>query len=205
MAIKSLKHSSLTDNAFYRSVLAGNGAYFPVYESDDFLEEVVLSTAASSVTFSSLGTYATAGYKHLQIRMVTRADTSGFAGHYMQFNGDTSANYTTHRLMGNGSSVSAYHYGTEDYIRLGDSERLTQSVAGAFAPTIVDLLDFASTTKTTTARVLNGRTGGVSGASPRIEFHSGLWTSTNAVTSVLFKNYANYVAGTRFSLYGSKA
>ena len=195
MAIKSLKHSSLTDNAFYRSVLAGNGAYFPVYESDDFLEEVVLSSAASSVTFSSLGTYATAGYKHLQIRM---------AGHYMQFNGDTSANYTTHRLMGNGSSVSAYHYGTEDYIRLGDSERLTQSVADAFAPTIVDLLDFASTTKTTTARVLNGRTGGVSGASPRIEFISGLWTSTDAVTSVLFKNFANYVAGTRMSLYGSK-
>jgi hypothetical protein len=168
----------------------------------DLLETTTLTTSASSITFSGLGAYS--DYKHLQIRMVTRADTSGFAAHYMEFNGDSAANYTTHRLLGTGSSVSPNNYVAEDYIRLGDSERLTQSVADSFAPTIVDLLDFASTTKTTTARVLNGRTGGVSGASPRINLNSGLWTSTDAITSVLFKNFANYVAGTRISLYGVK-
>ena len=201
MPIKRLSQSGLLTFAKHSNMLAGNSA--PSYATGfDLLETTTLSTDTATVSFTGLDSYS--DYKSLQIRMLTRADTSGFASHYMQFNGDTSANYTTHRLMGNGSSVSSYHYGTEDYIRLGDSERLTQSVADAFAPTIVDLLDFASTTKTTTARVLNGRTGGVSGASPRIEFHSGLWTSTDAVTSVLFKNYANYVAGTRFSLYGSK-
>tara|TARA_R110000796_G_C14319561_1_gene407653 strand:- start:37 stop:609 length:573 start_codon:yes stop_codon:yes gene_type:complete len=178
-----------------------SGGGGPAYE---LLESVTLSSPASSVTFSGLDSYS--DYKSLQIRMVTRFDTSGFASHYMNFNADEGANYTTHRLLGNGSSVSSYHFGTEDYIRLGDSERLTQSVADSFAPTIVDLLDFASTTKTTTARVLNGRTGGVSGASPRMNLSSGLWTSTDAVTSISFGlptvGSVNYVAGCRFSLIG---
>tara|TARA_R110000803_G_scaffold1523_1_gene4908 strand:- start:1199 stop:1768 length:570 start_codon:yes stop_codon:yes gene_type:complete len=188
---------SLIPFGFWAASGGGGGA--PAF---DLLESTTLSTDTATVSFTGLDSYS--DYKSLQIRMVTRADTSGFAGHYMQFNGDSAANYTTHHLLGNGSSVSSYHYGAEDYIRLGDSERLTQSVADSFAPTIVELLDFASTTKTTTARVLNGRTGGVSGASPRINLNSGLWTSTDAVTSVLFKNFANYVAGTRFSLYGVK-
>jgi hypothetical protein len=34
MAIKSLQHSSLTDNAFYRSVLAGNTYYVPPFDVD---------------------------------------------------------------------------------------------------------------------------------------------------------------------------
>ena len=171
-------------------------------EAFDLLETTTLTSSAASVTFSGLGAYS--DYKHLQIRMLTRADTSGFADNYMQFNGDSAANYGTHRLIGSGSSVSSSWLAAEGYIRLGDSERLTQSVADSFGPTIVDLLDFASTTKTTTARVLSGRTGGVGGGSPRIFLNSGLWTSTDAITSVLFKNFANYVAGTRISLYGVK-
>ena len=200
MGVVKLSTAGILDYSKTSNFLSGNA---PVsFSAFDLLETTTLSTDTATVSFTGLDSYS--DYKSLQIRMLTRADTSGFGGHYMQFNGDNSANYTTHRLFANGSSVGSNHFGTEDYIRLGDSERLTQSVAYAFAPTIVDLLDFASTTKTTTARVLNGRTGGVSGASPRIEFISGLWTSTDAVTSVLFKNFANYVAGTRMSLYGSK-
>ena len=201
MPIKSLSQSSLLNFEKYSSMLAGNDPFSP--SAYDLLETQVLASSASSVTFTGLDTLA-AGYQNLQIRMLTRADTSGFASHYMEFNGDSAANYGTHRLIGSGSSVSSSWLAAENYIRLGDSERLTQSVADSFAPTIVDLLDFASTTKTTTARVLSGRTGGVSGASPRIFLNSGLWTSTDAITSVLFKNFANYVAGTRISLYGVK-
>ena len=170
----------------------------------ELLESVTLSSPASSVTFSGLDSYS--DYKSLQIRMVTRYDTQGFASNYMNFNADEGANYTTHRLQGNGSSVGSANFGTEDYIRLGDTERLTDSVADSFGTSIIDIYDFASTTKTTTSRVLNGRTGGVSGGSPRINLNSGLWTSTAAVTSISFGlptvGYVNYVAGSRFSLIG---
>ena len=202
MTIKSLQSTSLTNNVFYRSMLAGNDAFFPESESDDFLEEVVLTTSASSVTFSGLASYATAGYKHLQVRALTRTDNnSALDNLYVQLNGDSGANYAKHELFGDGSTV--YSGASANYSQMTwlYTQGATET-SGVFSPTVLDLLDFSSTTKNTTLRGSSAWVGGTK----RLAFHSGLWMNTAAVTSITFTPHDgnNIVAGTRISLYGSK-
>ena len=202
MANKSLQHSSLTDNIFYRSMLAGNDAYFPEFESDDFLEEVVLSSAASSVTFTGLGTYATAGYKNLQIRMVGK--TTAYPGFYLIFNSDTGNNYALHRLTGNGTNTTSANITNHDTMIFINSLPDEAAATNEFGAAVADILDFSNIYKNTTVRVLAGCH---YTDYPNIQLHSGLWNNTAAVTSIGILNAqsGNFVAGSRFSLYGSKA
>jgi hypothetical protein len=201
MTIKSLQSTSLTNNVFYRSVLAGNDAYFPEFESDDFLEEVVLSSSASSVTFSGLGAYS--DYKHLQIRAIMRSAGTGYQTSLnMRANGDTASNYWTHKLAGNGSAVSSGAINTTRfYLDPGLLEGSTAS--GNFSPMILDILDFSNPNKTTTIRGTQGVYGSARTSDRWVSLFSGLWNNTAPLTS--FEIYvASFEAGTRFSLYGSK-
>ena len=207
MANKSLQHSSLTDNIFYRSMLAGNDAYFPEFESDDFLEEVVLTSSAASVTFSGLGAYS--DYKHLQIRAVA-AQTANSYDWKMRVNGDaTLGNYRSHYIWGNGSTVTSDSTNVT-YFQLKQSiPRLSASGYGAdvddsFNATIVDVLDFSDTSKNTTVRTLSGFHE-ASSLGQGISLNSGGWFDTTAITSISFEPISgSLVAGSRFSLYGSK-
>ena len=202
MANKSLQHSSLTDNIFYRSMLAGNAAYFPEFESDDFLEEVVITSPATSVTFSGLDSYATAGYKHLQIRAVGRSDRAASQDAlYMRFNSDTGSNYATHYLLGSGSTVSSGSSVSTAYIQPMVLTGATDTPTTGFDAAIIDLLDFSNSSKNTTIRALNGKAGTVTA----IRLWSGFWNNTAAVTSISLTTFVGQlVAGSRFSLYGSK-
>lgn len=203
MANKSLQHSSLTDNIFYRSMLAGNAAYFPEFESDDFLEEVVLTSSAASVTFSGLDSYATAGYKHLQIRAVVRTTWAGslLGSMQVQFNSDTSVSYSTHRLRGNGSTVASSSY-LGNRIQFNDLVPQATSGSGVFSALVVDILDFSSTTKNTTIKALFG---GLASGAKTVHFDSGAYFNTDAISSInLLDGDANFEVGSRFSLYGSK-
>ena len=165
----------------------------------DLLETQILTSSAASVTFTGLGSYT--DYKHLQIRATSRQDTAvSIARHYITFNGDTGSNYAIHQLYGNGSSVGSS--ATAPYPRIqwyGDSVG-TSTATNVFAASIIDILNFSDTSKNTTVRCLMGV------ANPnQINFASGLWNSTNAVTSIdIAGQGANLVAGSRFSLYGVK-
>jgi hypothetical protein len=64
----------------------------------------------------------------------------------------------------------------------------------------MDILDYGVTTKNTTMRALNG-----GHEYNWIALASGVWMNTAAVTSITFNmplTSANFVSGTRFSLYG---
>ena len=200
MTIKSLQSTSLTNNVFYRSMLAGNDAFFPEFESDEFLEEVVLTSSASSVTFTGLASYATAGYKHLQIRSVARTDRSNIVTDLaITLNGVTTSSYAWHALYASGSSVSSAAVSNSSNIRVGSIVGAS-ATSGHYAPTVIDLLDFNSSTKNSTVRSLSGRTEGT-----QLWFGSGLFNSTSVVTSIgLQCESFNFVSGSRFSLYGSK-
>jgi hypothetical protein len=202
MTIKSLQSTSLTNNIFYRSMLAGNDAFFPEFESDEFLEEVVLTSSASSVTFTGLASYATAGYKHLQIRMVARSDRGSTQSDMAaQLNGDTGSNYAFHRIVGASGSVQTGQVSSYGNMRLGVTSAASNS-SGAFSAYLCDVLDFSSSSKNTTLRTLEGSAGS---GYQEVGFYSGLWNSTSSVTSIRIFDEANFVAGSRFSLYGSKA
>jgi hypothetical protein len=77
----------------------------------------------------------------------------------------------------------------------------SNNAANSFGAGVIDILDFSSTTKNTTTRVLAGN----AGTTASVQFQSGLFNNTAAITSMtIFGNTGNLVAGTRFSLYGIK-
>ena len=196
MANKSLQHSSLTDNIFYRSMLAGNAP--AAFDSDDFLEEVVLTSSAASVTFSGLDSYATAGYKHLQIRAVARDNRSNTASlSYFRLNGATTGYGLGHVLYGDGASVASGQVGASSYIDTFSTFTGSTATTGSFGAAVLDILDFSDTSKYTTTRLLGG-------TNTQINLKSGLYMDTAAVTSIAFTSTTSFVSGSRFSLYGSK-
>jgi hypothetical protein len=162
-------------------------------ETYELISTTVLGLAASSVSFSSLGDYSST-YKHLQIRGLGRL-TAVDTNQKMRFNGDSTSSYNNHFLYGNGSSVLS---GTSGLLTAIDSYPLTASnaPANAFGAFVIDMLDAFSSTKNTTVRQLSGN-------NVEIQLASGLWNNTASLTSVeLLANSGNYVAGSRFSLYG---
>jgi len=167
--------------------------------SFDLLETVSLSSSAASVTFSNLGTYASI-YRHLQIRHTSRGDVdSGTL--FATFNGVGGTSYAAHRLLGDGSSVASSAFTSRANMFFGANGSSDNS-ANIFAAGVLDILDFASTTKNTTIRSISGNAGNFS---RNVTLTSSLFNSTAAVTSITIAgNLGNLVAGSRFSLYGVK-
>ena len=169
--------------------------------SSDFelISTTILPSAQSSVVFD-VSSFAST-YKHLQIRLVGRTTRSGSSADsaLLRINGDTGSSYKQHELYGNGTSaVSAVDPGNTSIPLF----RLTASTsaANAFGAIVVDLLDTYSTTKNKTVRYLGGATNG-----NFIYLGSGARFNTEAVSSLsLTGTNGNFVAGSRFSIYGIK-
>ncbi len=141
-------------------------------------------------------------YKHLQIRYIARGVATPDDGIYLRFNGQFFS--TMHRLRGTGSTVDATAHtgGTNDYNHgIMPGGNVTASVFGVG---IIDILDYTNTSKAKVFRRLGGFDANGSG---QIDFVSGLWNYTDAVTSVAIAvkdgtgSFAQY---SRFSLYGIK-
>jgi hypothetical protein len=181
---------------------AGAGGVEGDYE---LIATEILGSSQSSITFSNLGDYSST-YKHLQIRMVTKSDRSdnNLDNPYIQFNGDTGNNYTWHFLEGNGSSVSSGGFGNFNSTLANGiyPSTLGANTTSAFSGNVIDILDAYSSTKNKTIRSLSGGTN----ASNFIRLTSGFWLNTNALTSIVIKINVgpNFVAGSRFSIYGIK-
>ena len=165
------------------------------------LATVNLTTTASTITFSDIP----ANYKHLQIRMISRTDVAGspIDGYRMRMNGDSITTYPYHIMIGSGTAVSSVSDTAQTYINNGDIAGLT-ATAGIFGTAIIDILDYASTTKLKTTRTLVGVDTNGGGS---VRFISGLYRSLDPISSISFSsvNSANFVANTSFALYGIKA
>jgi hypothetical protein len=112
------------------------------------------------------------------------------------FNSDSGSNYTTHYISGSGTSVTAGSL-TSQTSTLMPGIISTASIAGV---SLMDILDYSSTNKYKTTRILGGKDANGSGT---IEFFSGLWMNTSALNSIIiaggtFNQYSS------FALYGVK-
>jgi hypothetical protein len=149
--------------------------------------------SSGTITFSSIpGTY-----KHLQVRLQVIA--SGGGGQSIRFNSDTGNNYARHNVGGNGSSVFAGGTASTNMITIGDD-----SAATNLATMIVDIHDYASTTKNKTIRSFFGHDRNGAGS---VYLYSGVWLNTGAVTSLSLGqgNFSGtFDTGTIASLYGIK-
>ena len=166
------------------------------------------SGGASSIEFTSIpGTY-----QHLQIRMISRSNRSSILDlSRMQFNADTATNYAFHDLYGeNVAGAGGYAESNVASIAIGGMTASTVN-SSMFGAQVIDILDYASTTKNKVTRCLGGFDTNASGAAGQTDcqilIRSGLWRSTSAVTSIkLFPNTGpNYVQHTTAALYGVKA
>jgi hypothetical protein len=195
MAVRSLKNSTIENFANYSSSM--NAGYS--FQDYELIESVFVASPTASVTFSSLGTYSST-YRHLQIRYAARSSVNAiWDSGSLRFNSDIGNNYASHALGGTG---------TPPYSEAGTT-RASISVAGgglagntlatnSFTGGVIDILDPYSTTKNKTTRELSGATG----AEYRVRLGSGLWMNTASVTTIALTCSANWLAGSRFSLYG---
>ena len=156
----------------------------------------VPSGGLASVTFAGIPNT----YKHLQIRCSTLRTTN--PGILMQINGDaTAGNYPQHILYGDGASAAAYADIT-NYTGFvwGANDLGTTTIPGIG---IIDILDYANTSKLKTFRSLTGTDKNGSGT---IAFASGFnKVITSAITSITFNGAgANFNQNSTFTLYGVK-
>jgi hypothetical protein len=171
------------------------------YES---ISSITAAGGESSITLSSIpGTY-----KSLQIRFRAKDTYTGgtpqFSSASIQFNGVAGTNYADHSIVGTGSTV--YTTSTTSTAAIGTVYGAVYGPAtSTFGVGIIDILDYASTTKYKTVIGLNGGNYPGGDASFNVTLGSGLFMSTSAITSIRFPAVVtSFAAGSTFSLYGIK-
>jgi hypothetical protein len=192
MAVISIKNKTKSG-----SLLVGNSAYTP--PSFESIATAVGTGSSGTITFSSIPST----YTHLQIRYLGR-NARAVTGDTlrMTFNSDSGSNYAYHALYGGGTTTEAFGSASLAYAPVG-------YVAGASAAAnimgvgVVDILDYANTSKNKTFRSLHGEDFNGSGD---LAIFSGLWMNTTAISSITIVGGtgANFTTTTNFALYGIK-
>jgi hypothetical protein len=159
----------------------------------------VPSGGLASVTFAGIPS----GYQHLQLRTMVRtnrADTIDFLN--VQFNSDTSANYAWHFLFGDGASAGASAGASETSIR-NLYPTAANTAANIFGVFVIDIVNYASTSKTKTTRSLGGFDANGAGIA---QLGSGLWNNTAAINNIVLTPISgnSFVQNSNFALYGVK-
>jgi hypothetical protein len=183
---------------------AGGGAAAGAYE---LIATSFGNGSSANITFSSVPQT----YKHLQLRISSR-NTYAASGDWlrMRFNAVSTSSYYGHNLWGTGSGAVSSNGGAartnmEDIARVAGNS----TISGTYAATIIDILDYAVTTKNKTVKVLGGFYD-IAPGNGYVNLSSAFLISTSAVTQIdLFSLYSGSALGyfdtnSRFSLYGIK-
>ena len=187
----------------YASQISGH-LYAGPFGAYDALASVTANGTFDTVTFAGIPS----GYKHLQIRAVVGHSYSGtgLGPLKINLNGDTGSNYSFHRLIGDGSSTSATATASQTFGNWGWVSY--NGNTNPYAMNIMDVLDYASTTKAKTIRCSTGTDWNGAGV---IGLYSGGWyknTSSvyegiNSITITSDTGY-NFISNSTFALYGVK-
>ena len=179
----------------YGSMLAGNPALQLPGDFESIATASVTSNT-STVTFSNIPQTFT----HLQLRYMSKqsAGTAYFVR--AQYNGNTTAaNYSYHIVNATGSAVTVGAGASEGY----NYYPRQASLSNSFGVGIVDILDYTNTNKNTTIKGLGG---GDDNGSGNIDFLSGGFYQTTAITSIdLTMAAGQFAPYSHFALYGIKS
>ena len=163
----------------------------------DSIATVNVPSTSATITFSSIPQT----YTHLQIRYLCNTTRIGgpTGSGTIEFNGDTTAShYSTHALYGDGATAAAAGYANANY-GLWYYGSTTTFVAG-----VIDILDYTSTTKNKTQRILTGFDANGSG---QMGLASTSWMATSiaAITSIVITPTGySFNTNSTFALYGVK-
>jgi hypothetical protein len=134
------------------------------------MESIATVTVGSGVSTATLSAIPST-FQHLQVRLNMAPQG------WMNIRPNGTAPVITHRLYGDGSSAGAASYSTTYNGIVTFPSTTYRTVA------IVDILDYASTSKTKTLRVFAGMDENGAGS---VELISHLYNSTTAITSLDF-------------------
>jgi trimeric autotransporter adhesin len=151
-------------------------------------------TSGTSVTFSSIPQT----YKSLQVRM--NCLVSSAASFTFTLNGNTGANYHWHTIaQDTNTQVADGTSSAATSMRLLGTAKAVQS--GYPLGAVIDIIDYASTTKNTTTKSFCEA---VNNTGPALEIYSGLFRNTSAITSLTINTSTGFATGTSIALYGVK-
>jgi hypothetical protein len=169
-------------------LFAPSGAYESIATVD------LSGGAAAYAEFTSIP----ATYKHLQIRYLA-GSSGGPDSTVLRFNSDTASNYSRHALWANGSSVATLASAPDTWIFI---DKLGPLITNVFGVAIIDILDYADTSKYKTVRALSGEDENGAGF---VGLYSGNWRSTAAVSTIkVFPAGTNFRQYSHIALYGIK-
>jgi hypothetical protein len=159
---------------------------------DSLATVTVPSGGVASVTFAGIPST----YKHLQLRtLAQQASTGG----YVEIILNNATFNRRHYLYGNGTSALA---GEDTTNAPGIFSSAFSSGNSVFAGSIIDILDYTSTSKNKVTRSLGGVDNNGSGS---IFLMSSLYTSSAAITSMTINAISqNFTTNSSFALYGCK-
>ena len=157
------------------------------------LATVTLGSSASSVTFSSIP----ATYRDL-ILVSSVACTSTGDTMRLRFNGDTGNNYNWVFMNGTGSTVTSSQQSNQNQLDFS---------AFVGIPTVVgrynNILQIQDSSATDKHKTILSRTNQDGDTFPGTTALAGRWANTSAITSInVFTSTFNFIAGSRFDLYG---
>jgi hypothetical protein len=151
-----------------------------------------------NITFSSIPST----YKHLQIRWSgTNIGENYRQNYYVKFNGSTGTPYTWQRIFTNagtpliidqGQLAGAMEFGYQN------GYQWSSTLTGG----IIDILEYASTSKSKTVRSFSGFSPAT--IEGNLSIASGMWISTDAITSITISAGEQWATGSQFALYGIK-
>jgi hypothetical protein len=195
MAITSIKRKTKSGE-----MLVGNSPFIPTdFES---IATITPSVSATGVSFTSIpGTY-----KHLQIRLTYKDTTTSnqTTDLTIQFN-NSSTGYAYHFINAQGSGITADGSTSQPYIDFECGGNSAAGMTNIVGVGIIDLHDYASTTKNKTVRMFGGMNANSTSTTHKLTFYSGLWNNTAAINRIdLNAGYSGMATGTTFALYGIK-
>jgi len=193
-----VRASNATGNSAYS---AASNSVTPVVPSS--YESIATATGTGSsgtISFTSIPST----YTHLQVRILGRSDAAFLGGRAtLRMNNDSGANYASHVLTGIGTGAGVAAAGNAsatsiDYIYIVGAS----ATANIMSAGVIDIHDYASTTKNKTVRILSGEDRNSVG---RVGVASGLWQSTTAVNRLdIITTSGNWTTASTFALYGIK-
>jgi hypothetical protein len=189
-------------NTILGAFSSGVAASTSSYES---IATVTATGGEVSLSFTSIpSTYAS-----LQIRGIAKDSYTSGTGEAtdttLTFNSDTGSNYRYHQLRGNGTAAAALAPGSATSNMAAVITEIYGTATNMFGVSIVDILDYASTTKYKTVRGFSGGDLNSGTDKSNLRLGSGLWMSTSAVTSIQIQAaVSGFAAGSTFALYGIK-
>lgn len=160
------------------------------------IAEVILGSNQLTISFGSIPS----SYRHLKLVVVGRTD-DGNPDFYIQYNGDTSANYDV------GGGFVGFSSGNLTAVAVAQasigSVASSTASAGQAGTSDITIGDYARTTWWKTAVGHTARTDNVT--QPYYAMYGQTWRSTAAITSIVLGKTTgggNFVTGTIATLYG---